>query len=304
MRISILLLMLLCCQTVAALPQVAAGKIENLDIQDWSLISPRTVQVWLPDGYDPVTEYKTLYMHDGQMLFDANQTWNGQEWRVDEVANQLIMDGAVAPFIVVAIDNGGAARHSEYFPQAPFSSLPEQKQTQYYALERSPGTPLFASSIYSDNYLKFIVDVLIPSIESKYSVGKNRQDRFVLGSSMGGLISMYALLEYPQVFGGAACLSTHWPGVFFAEKNPVPDAFLAYMDKKLPKPGEHNIYFDYGTETLDAMYPSLQEKVDALMREKGFTARHWQTLKFEGADHSEKAWAARLDIPLTFLFGI
>ena len=120
---------------------------------------------------------------------------------------------------------------------------------------------------------------------------------------MGGLISMYAICEYPKVFGGAACMSTHWPGIFSMEGNPIPDAFINYLKTKLPDPKKHKIYFDYGTATLDALYPPLQQKADEVMKEKGFTGKNWITKEFPGEDHSEKAWHKRLHIPLTFLLG-
>ena len=118
---------------------------------------------------------------------------------------------------------------------------------------------------------------------------------------MGGLISMYALCEYPAVFGGAACLSTHWVGIFSTENNHIPAAFMAYLRTHLPDPATHRLYFDYGTETLDALYEPFQLQADSILREKGYSAANWQTLKFVGADHSERAWRTRLAIPLTFL---
>jgi predicted alpha/beta superfamily hydrolase len=118
---------------------------------------------------------------------------------------------------------------------------------------------------------------------------------------MGGLISMYAICEYPNVFGGAACLSTHWPGTFKVEGNPIPDAFFNYLSKNLPNPKSHKLYFDYGDQTLDALYPPLQKKADEVIKSKGYTAKNWITKFFSGENHSEKAWNKRLDIPLLFL---
>ena len=117
-----------------------------------------------------------------------------------------------------------------------------------------------------------------------------------MGSSMGGLISAYALCEYPHVFGGAGCVSTHFP----AGKGAVID----YLAKNLPKPGAHKLWFDYGTETLDALYEPYQRRMDAVMKAAGYTeGRDWITKKFPGAEHSEKSWRARVDQPLTFLLG-
>lgn len=142
---------------------------------------------------------------------------------------------------------------------------------------------------------------LKPYIDKHFPVKSDRDNTFIMGSSMGGLISIYALTEYPHIFAGAACLSTHWPGSFNQDDNPIPDAFLSYLEQHLPQPGTHRIYFDYGTETLDAWYPPLQARVDKLMKQKGFTDHHWLTREFTGAAHTENAWAARLHIPLQFL---
>jgi enterochelin esterase-like enzyme len=144
---------------------------------------------------------------------------------------------------------------------------------------------------------------LKPLIDKKYSVHRDKKHTFIAGSSMGGLISMYAICEYPNVFGGAACLSTHWPGIFTVENNPIPEAFYNYLKTNLPNPKNHRIYFDYGTATLDAMYEPLQLKVDEVMKAKGYNSLNWSTNKFEGEDHSEKAWQKRLHIPLEFLLG-
>jgi predicted alpha/beta superfamily hydrolase len=130
---------------------------------------------------------------------------------------------------------------------------------------------------------------------------KGPKGTFIAGSSMGGLISLYALCEYPKVFGSAACLSTHWPGIFTMENNPVPDAFIRYLEENLPRPGSHKIYFDFGTETLDSLYEPLQNRVDDVMRHHGYTHKNWMTLKFPGEDHSERAWHSRLEVPLLFL---
>lgn len=285
----------------AELPQVSSGKITRLEDFSSEYIPARHVDIWLPPGYDTKKDYSVLYMHDGQMLFDASQTWNKQEWGVDETASRLITQGSTRPFIVVGVFNGGNARHSEYFPQKPFESLTEAQQQTEYGRLRSETQKLFSDRVYSDNYLKFLVYELKPYIDKHFLVKSDRDNTFIMGSSMGGLISLYALTEYPHIFAGAACLSTHWPGSFNQDNNPIPDAFMNYLEQTLPLPGKHRIYFDYGTETLDAWYPPLQARADQLMQQKGFDKQYWQTLEFAGADHSESAWAKRLHIPLQFL---
>lgn len=240
-------------------------------------------------------------MHDGQMLFDSSTTWNHQAWDVDDVATQLMQSGSVLDFIVVGIWNAGERRHANYFPQKPFEMLdPVQRDTVIAQLQRVGRTKaVFQPN--SDDYLKFLVLELKPLIDKKYRVHTNRQHTFIAGSSMGGLISMYAICEYPSVFGGAACLSTHWPGSFTLENNPMPAAFLQYLKDYLPSPRKHKIYFDCGDQTLDALYPAIQQQVDAVMVAKGFSAKNWKTAYFKGKDHSEAAWRERLDVPLRFL---
>ncbi|NPD46013.1 alpha/beta hydrolase [Lentimicrobium sp. S6] len=285
------------------LPQVSSGKIERIENFKSQYVNDRNIDVWLPEGYSEESKYNVLYMHDGQMLFDANTTWNKQEWGVDECISELISEGKIKPCIVVGIFNDANDRHSDFFPQKPFESLPENFRDSLMGVERYEGHPLFSKAVQSDNYLKFLVEEVKPYIDAHYSVNIEKENTFVAGSSMGGLISMYAICEYPDVFAGAACLSTHWPGIFQMENNPVPNAFQNYMQENLPEASSHLIYFDYGTETLDALYELPQKGMDEVMKAKGYTKENWITLKFEGEEHSENSWKKRLTTPLEFIMG-
>ena len=282
-------------------PEVSLGKIQHIENFPSKYVDARNIDVWMPEGYSVSEKYAVLYMHDGQMLYDEATTWNKQSWEVDEVAGKLIQEGKTKKFIVVGIWNNRSKRHPEYFPQKPFENLlPTQKDTITAQLQKAGRTKEKFQPI-SDLYLKFLVTELKPYIDNHFSTLKNRENTVIAGSSMGGLISMYAICEYPEVFGGAACISTHWPGTFSSENNPIPDAFLNYMNSHLPDPKTHQFYFDYGNKTLDALYPELQKKVDLLMKNKGFTPSTWTTQFFEGKDHSEKSWTERLHIPFEFL---
>lgn len=286
------------------LPQVSSGRIERVENFQSSYITARNIDIWLPDGYSPTKKYAVLYMHDGQMLYDASTTWNKTAWEVDDVLSRLQKNGRIKDLIVVGIWNGDKSRHPDYFPQKPFEKLSKANKKRIYAAARANGIAVFNGyQIQSDRYLKFLVNEVKPYIDSQYSVLTDAPNTFIAGSSMGGLISLYALCEYPTVFGGAACLSTHWPGIFSMEANPIPDAFFAYMNKHLPKANTHKLYFDYGDQTLDALYPPLQQKADAILKAKGYTEAYWITRFYPGADHSEKSWQARLHIPFEFLFG-
>ncbi|MEQ1746412.1 MAG: alpha/beta hydrolase-fold protein [Saprospiraceae bacterium] len=284
-------------------PAPATGTLRRFEHFPSRFVDARTVDVWLPDGHDPAKKYAVLYMHDGQMLFDATATWNKQEWGVDETLGRLLTEGKIRDCIVVGIWNNGPKRHSEYFPQKPYESLSAAQREALMQEARSSGQILFGAEVQSDQYLKFLVEEVKPFVDAQFSTLSGREHTFVAGSSMGGLISLYAICEYPEVFGGAACLSTHWPGVFRAEDNPIPAAFMQYLQTNLPDPGTHRIYFDHGTATLDALYPQFQKQADAVMQSSGFSETNWITRVFEGADHSEKAWQARLDVPVLFLLG-
>lgn len=282
--------------------KVISGKIDHIENFPSKLVETRSVDIWLPVGYDGKKKFEVLYMHDGQMLFDSTTTWNHQSWNVDDVASKLMNDKKIRNFIVVGIYSIGEKRHANYFPQQPFEDLTKtEKDTVVKQLQKSGrSTENFQPN--SDNYLKFIVTELKPLIDKKYAVYTDRKHTFIAGSSMGGLISMYAICKYPEIFGGAACISTHWLGTFSPENNPVQEAFIKYLKNNLPNPKKHKIYFDCGDKTVDIFYPPIQKKVDEVMRSKGFTSKYWMTRYFPGKDHTEKSWNERLDIPLMFLF--
>ena len=283
------------------MPKVTSGKIEHFDNFKSSFVDVRNIDVWLPDDYSEEEKYAVIYMHDGQMLFDNNITWNKQSWEVDETAGKLNAEGKTKKFIVVGIWNNGQKRHFEYFPQKAFRKLSAEEKEFVSNSLKLKGRINETFNPISDNYLKFIVTELKPFIDIHFSTLKDKDNTFIAGSSMGGLISLYAICEYPDVFGAAACLSTHWTGIFQLEDNPVPAAFFDYMKTYLPDPRTHRIYFDYGDQTLDQLYFSLQLTANDIMREKGFNNANWKTLLFPGKDHSEKSWAERLNIPLEFL---
>ena len=281
-------------------PTVSSGHIDFFQAYISTHVPSRDVAIWLPEDYPTQAPYQVLYMHDGQMLFDSTTTWNGQEWGVDETLSHLIRNGEVPPTIVVGIWNT-PNRHSEYFPQKPFERQSKAKQDSLIAHSKRGQNSLFSSPIYSDRYLSFLVDELKPFIDSNYKTATKPEHTFIAGSSMGGLISLYALAEYPDIFGGAACLSTHWIGTFESEFNDFPELYRSYLRETLPIPNEHKLYFDFGTQTLDSLYEPYQTKVDEIMRELGYDQTNWLSRKFEGADHSERSWKARLSTPLKFL---
>jgi len=283
---------------------VPAGSLWRYDLFPSALTQPRRVDVWLPPGYEGGGErLRVLYMHDGQNLFDPASTPFG-EWGVDEAMVRLMGEGAVKPAIVVGVWNT-QYRRREYLPQAPYEQVPAEVRAAY---EAGSGGPAL-----SDGYVDFLVKELKPFIDATHRTKQGPADTSIMGSSMGGLISLYALIRHPTVFGAAGCVSTHWPSVGNADwiKSGDPrmvtiaDTFIAWVKANLPRAGQHRIYFDLGNAELDSFYPPFQAKVDAFMPDLGYVqGKDWVTKLYEGEPHNEVAWRKRVDMPLRFLLGV
>jgi len=278
----------------AQLPKVSSGTIRRIVNFPSRYVQPRNVDIWVPAGYDPkVRKYAVLYMQDGQMLFDSTVTWNKQEWMVDETLGELMMRKQIRDAIVVGIWNTVTYRHAEYFPQKAIPNIPKEYLTELM--------PLIRNKPLADDYLRFLVGELKPWVDSNYATLPDQRNTFIAGSSMGGLISLYAVCEYPTVFHGAACLSTHWTGTFDNKNNPIPAALQQYLKTHLPKQADHKFYFDRGTVTLDSLYKPHQDAVDAIFQGAGYSILNYNTKEFAGEDHSERSWARRFYVPAMFL---
>jgi enterochelin esterase-like enzyme len=236
-----------------------------------------------------------LYVHDGQMLFDAAGTWNKQAWDIHLAVDRLMREGRIPPTIVVGVWNNGERRRSEYYPEKALRHLAEPLRQRLVA-EALAGQPR------ADAYLRYLVQELKPAIDARYATRPERAATAVLGSSMGGLISVYAFCEYPQVFGGAAGLSTHWVTAFQPNAM-LPLAAFEYLRDHLPAPDGGRLYMDHGTTELDAIYAPYQAFVNEIVRERGYGPRDSALRVFEGTGHNERAWGARVHLAIEFLLG-
>lgn len=292
------------CLSLAAHPASAAsGQLIRYPDFKSAVIEPREVTVWLPEGYDPAGPgLPVLYMHDGENLYDSRHSLSGANWGVDATVTRLIAEHRIRPVIVVGIAST-RLRGREYLPQRIFDGLPAETRQQLDA--GWGGAPL------SDEYLRFIVRELKPFVDEHYRTLRAPSDTFIMGSSMGGLISFYAQSEYPETFGGSASLSMHWLLGSPSNRLTVPDypaqvtaAFARYLDASALPPQTHRIYVDQGTETLDAAYRPFSLAFEKLMAARGWRdEQHFASLVFPGASHSEIAWNARLETPLLYLLG-
>ena len=264
------------------------GRLHHFSYVPSKFINPRNIQVWLPPDYgvDAGDRYAVLYMHDGQNLFEPKKSFIGVDWGMDEAMAKLCGEPSILSTIVVGIWNT-PQRLREYLPQKPFCGHHSQRSNKR-VVKRYGGSPI------SDNYLRFLVYELKPFIDCNYRTRPQREFTFVMGSSMGGLISLYAICEYPQVFGGVGSLSTHWPILH--------RPFSDYLKAQLPEPGHHKIYLDYGNEAISHEYRFSQKRVEQILKDRGYALeRDWLSKWYAGAPHSETAWRTRVRVPLQFL---
>lgn len=257
------------------------------DVASKHLEAPRHVSIWLPQGYDQDTErrYKVLYMSDGQNLFDPRIANTGVDWGVDEAVTALVDEGAIEPLIVVGVWSS-ARRGPEY---SPWHDAPD--------------------------YARFLIEELAPRINAEFRTLTGPENTAHMGSSMGGLLSFYLATRHPEVFGACGCVSTHFPlspaiaARFFPMAGPAeaPDEtpyILTEISAGLKIPEGARLWFDYGTEGLDAEYAPTHEAVRAMLAAQGLDeGADFVIRAYDGADHNETSWRARLKDPLRFLYG-
>jgi len=233
----------------------------------------RTVLVYLPPEYDPATvdRYPVLYLHDGQNVFDQATSF-GEEWHVDETAQDLIIAGRIEPIIVVGIYNGGEHRIDEYTPTA--------------AGKDSAGGG-------ADNYGRMLVEELKPFIDETYKTFPGAANTAMGGSSLGGLLTMHLGLKYPTAFGKLAVLS---PSVWWDNRVILDEV------KALPGKRPQRIWLDAGVREGEKVIADARLLRDALI-EKGWTLdEDLAYLEAEDGEHNEQSWAARVGQVLEFLF--
>jgi predicted alpha/beta superfamily hydrolase len=261
-----------------------AGTVKVLrGVRSVELDNARDILVYLPPSYPTANRtYPTLYMHDGQNLFDAATSFAG-EWRVDEALETLAGEGIEA--IVVGVPNTGPDRLHEY---SPFHDA------------------RFGGGGAAD-YVKFIVETVKPVVDDAFRTTGDREATATIGSSMGGLISLYAFFERPDVFGAVGAVS---PSVGFAR-----GALINYLERKQFVAGR--VYMDVGTlegrprdrDPLDlrrnpgAYVQMVRDARNVLVRKGYREGRDLMYVEDEGGIHNEAAWAGRFPQLVRFLLG-
>jgi predicted alpha/beta superfamily hydrolase len=244
------------------------GKVVYFNNLEGKGIRPRNIIVWLPPNYDinKKKRYPVLYMHDGQNIIDPATSTFGVDWQIDETADSLIKQNKIKEIIIVGIYNT-KDRNAEY----------------------SYGDMGHA-------YMDFIVDKLKPFIDSEFRTLPGRNNTAVMGSSMGGLISLELAWEHPEVFSAAGCLS---PAFKIQELN-----YLPFIEKYKGAKKKIKLYIDDGGIGLDAeLLPGIKKTIEALNKKGYKTGKDIEWFYDPAAEHNEGAWAKRVWRPLVFMFG-
>jgi predicted alpha/beta superfamily hydrolase len=239
----------------------------------------RDVLVYLPRGYRRFsrTRYPVLYLQDGQNVFDAATAFAQVEWGVDETAQRLIRQNLIEPLIVVAIANTGDERIHEYAPTRGVIDSSGKRKKRSRGLAR--------------DYGRFLIDELKPYIDRKYRTKRKGEFTGLGGSSLGGLLTLSLGLWFPQVFTRLMVMS---PSVWWDDQAIV--KMVEKIEEKLPL----KIWLDTGTN--EPGWERARSLRDALVERGWKLFDDLQYHEFEGADHSEGAWATRVDPALRYLF--
>ncbi len=230
--------------------------------------------LYLPPTYleNPLYRCPVVYLHDGQNLFDAQAAFGQNPWRVGETMDQAAQDGSIAEALVVGPENMGGERIAEYTPWVD---------------------PVDGGG-RGARYLRMLVEELKPFVDATLRTKPGRAETALVGSSLGGLISAYAGVERPDVFGliGAMSPSSSW----------ARRALVAHVARSRPAPHRPlKVYVDAGD--VNDELPDTEALVSA-WRARGYADGH--DLEFvvqPGAWHSETFWAQRLPRALQFLLG-
>ena len=253
------------------------------DVTSEFLSENHHVEIWLPSGYedDPQRRYRVIYMHDGQNLFDPRIASTGIDWGVDEAMMRGVNAGLFEPAIVVG--SWSSPRRTEEY--SPWHEAPQ--------------------------YAQFLIEELMPRVNTEFRTLTGPQDTFAMGSSMGGLLSYYLVKEHPDVFGACGCVSTHFPFsaavvASFAGADPAAVDATPYIVRDIADgdtvPKDVRFFFDYGTETLDAEYGPTHAAVrEWLLGQELIEDQDFRIREYAGAAHDEASWRARLDDQLAWL---
>jgi predicted alpha/beta superfamily hydrolase len=241
----------------------------------------RMLRVWLPPRYDAPENsarlYPVLYLNDGQNLFDRTIAFGGVEWQVDETADRLIRQEVIVPLIIVGIDNAQGERIKEYLPFRSFNP------------------PILRP--LGKRYPNFLINEVIPFVSERYRIARGPENSALGGSSLGALISLYTVIQRPEVFGGLLLES---PSLFISYRRIV-------KFSRLVRQWPAKVFLAIGTreagrEDKDRQVVEDVRELERTLRRAGLDDRRLLVKVDEGATHNESEWAKRFPEALSFLF--
>jgi predicted alpha/beta superfamily hydrolase len=260
----------------------ATGDLRLHEFRSRIFRNTRFLRVWLPPGYDDPAnagrQYPVLYLNDGQNLFEAETSFNGIEWQVDETGDRLIREGVVPPMIFVGLDNAGKNRIREYMPHRSVHPM----------ILRVQGT----------RYPSFLIKEVMPFLARNYRVAQGPQNTGLGGSSLGALIALYTAAVCPGVIGRLLLES---PSLWASNRQII-------RQSREVKRWPQRIFLATGTreagrkERDQSVVDDVRELAGTLRR-AGLDDKRLRLVIDDGATHHESAWASRFPEALAFLFG-
>ena len=264
------------------LQAIVTGELRLHEFPSRIFRNTRMLRVWLPPGYSqPENEgrhYPVFYLNDGQNLFDPATAYIGVDWQADEAATRLIGEGKIFPLIIVGIDNAQKDRPKEYLPYRTF----------YPRILRPQG----------NRYPDFLLDEVMPFVNQRYRIARGPENTALGGSSLGAIISLYTVMNRPEVFGGLLLES---PSLFISNRQLLKSsrAFRKWPAKVFMAIGTKEV----GGEDRDQQAVEDVRELEHIFRRAGLRDDRLLVKIDEGATHSERDWAKRFPEALEFLFG-
>ena len=293
---------------------LSIGSIEEVFLES-NQSYQRRIQIFYP--YSDKTDNETIFiiMNDGEELFNENDSWNGKAWNIDKYFLDSAEEITNKNIVVIAIDSAKRVngkmidetrRYAEYFPN---------ESIQHF--DKGLRKNLYKSLIDKAelNHPDFITKKLLPFLEDKFNTKLGKHNLGIMGASMGGLSAINTVIEHPDLFGFVGCISTHWIGIRPSEYLLLPfsfalderkiigdkvttDGVVKYIEMNSEKLKDIKIYFDHGTESLDAFYPDAQKSVNNILDTQGIEYKY---IIFDGYGHEPEYFGKRFGSILSYL---
>lgn len=263
-RLIVVVITFLISLSLHAQESTAAKNVSTFELFSPELNVMKKIWVYLPNDYENSDKkYSVIYMHDAQNLFDTKTSFVG-EWEVDETLNKMN-----AQVIVIGIEHGNDKRIDELTP---------------YKNEKYGGGN-------GESYVDFIIKTLKPKVDSMYRTKRIAKNTAIFGSSLGGLISFYAVIKHPEIFGKAGVFS---PSFWFS------DEIYTLMENS--EKNKAKIFFLAGDKESESMVADLKKMETLLDQNRCYCLKLNKTVLVHEGDHNEKLWRENFEQAVKWLF--